>query len=451
MVRTRLVSSRDLAARPAPPSLAVPAAAEDATLTLMTHDSFYLPEGVIEAFEAEHGVERRSCCPPAMPAPWSTRPSSPPTAPRRRALRRRQHVPLARARGRTSSSPTQSAALAAVPAELQLDPQSRVTPIDVGARLPQPRPRRLRGGRPALAGDARGPGRPGPGGTAGGRRTRPPPRPGWPSCSPPWPPSARTGTGWQLLDRPARQRRDRRGGLGGGLLRPLLRCRRRRGRAAHRRLVRLQPGGRGHLRRRPRGRGLAHRRDRGRLLRADRVRGHPAWHRSARAGRRAHRLPARARRSRPSCPLAMFVYPARSDVALPEAFEQHALVPAAPRASTRRSSTPSARPGSASGPTSSCADAPLGPAAGGPAAGVPGPLLPVAGGQHPGPRHGARRPAPARAACSRRGPSRSCSTRSLFTLALAGLSTLLTLLLGLPAAWVFARFDLPGQVAWRGP
>jgi len=33
----------------------------------------------------------------------------------------------------------------------------------------------------------------------------------------------------------------------------------------------------------------------------------------------------------------------------------------------------------------------------------------------------------------------------LFTLALAGLSTALTLLLGLPAAWVFARFEFPGK------
>ena len=33
----------------------------------------------------------------------------------------------------------------------------------------------------------------------------------------------------------------------------------------------------------------------------------------------------------------------------------------------------------------------------------------------------------------------------LFTLGLAGLSTLLTLLLGMPAAWVFARFAFPGK------
>ena len=37
----------------------------------------------------------------------------------------------------------------------------------------------------------------------------------------------------------------------------------------------------------------------------------------------------------------------------------------------------------------------------------------------------------------------------LFTLALAGLSTALTLVLGLPAAWVFARFEFPGRRALR--
>ena len=37
----------------------------------------------------------------------------------------------------------------------------------------------------------------------------------------------------------------------------------------------------------------------------------------------------------------------------------------------------------------------------------------------------------------------------LFTLALAGLSTLLTLLLGLPPAWVFARFSFPGKSVAR--
>ena len=37
----------------------------------------------------------------------------------------------------------------------------------------------------------------------------------------------------------------------------------------------------------------------------------------------------------------------------------------------------------------------------------------------------------------------------IFTLALAGLSTLLTLLLGLPAAWVFARFDFRGKRVLR--
>ena len=33
--------------------VAVPAAAQQSTLTLMTHDSFYLPDGVIEAFRID--------------------------------------------------------------------------------------------------------------------------------------------------------------------------------------------------------------------------------------------------------------------------------------------------------------------------------------------------------------------------------------------------------------
>ena len=38
---------------------ALPAAADDGTVTLMTHDSFWLPDGVFEAFEAEHAVKVR--------------------------------------------------------------------------------------------------------------------------------------------------------------------------------------------------------------------------------------------------------------------------------------------------------------------------------------------------------------------------------------------------------
>ena len=38
-------------------AMALPGAADDDTVTLMTHDSFWLPDSVIEAFESEHGVE----------------------------------------------------------------------------------------------------------------------------------------------------------------------------------------------------------------------------------------------------------------------------------------------------------------------------------------------------------------------------------------------------------
>ena len=54
--------------------------------------------------------------------------------------------------------------------------------------------------------------------------------------------------GWQeLLARPARQRRARRRRLGGGVHRAVLRRRREQGRPADRRLVRVEPAGRGHL------------------------------------------------------------------------------------------------------------------------------------------------------------------------------------------------------------
>ena len=53
MDRTRLMSTGLALGLVA--AMAAPAAAED-TVTLMTHDSFWLPEGTFEAFEAEHGV-----------------------------------------------------------------------------------------------------------------------------------------------------------------------------------------------------------------------------------------------------------------------------------------------------------------------------------------------------------------------------------------------------------
>ncbi len=56
-------------------------------------------------------------------------------------------------------------------------------------------------------------------------------------------------------------------------------------------------------------------------------------------------------------PLNLFVYPANADVALPDVFtEQRHRPRATRRRSTRRRSPPTARPGSTSGPTPSCAD-----------------------------------------------------------------------------------------------
>ena len=64
-----------LGAGPAAPPAPCRSRPRSATLTLMTHDSFFLPEGVIETFEADQRRRRRSCCQPATPARWSTRPS----------------------------------------------------------------------------------------------------------------------------------------------------------------------------------------------------------------------------------------------------------------------------------------------------------------------------------------------------------------------------------------
>ncbi len=313
--------------------------------------------------------------------------------------------------------PYESPALEAVPPDLQLDPEHRVTPIDTADVCLNIDREAFADRRPAGPRDARRPARPGPGGHAGGggpghvlaraglpaghhRRLRRGPR-------------VRLAG---LLGRPARQRRAGRVGLGGGLLRRLLR-RLRRGRPAPRRLLRLEPGGRGRLRPRPGSRRVAH----GGAAR-------PAA--SARSSSRASCAAPTSRswppRSSTTCwhpqtqaelPLAMFVYPARSDVALPEVFTRHALRPQAPLSlgpgGHRRRSRGLDPPvdGHRAAVTRSA-----GPAAGGSAAGLRGPLLPVAGGQHPGPRRGAgRRARPGQrrrclAAALRR--STSCSSRS---------------------------------------
>jgi len=110
---------------------AVPVAAEDTTLTLMTHDSFWLPEGVIEAFEAERGVEVRVLHSGDAGAMVN---QAILTADRPLAdvLFGVDNTFLSRALEADLFEPYVAGELAAVPARLQLDPQNRVTPIDVG-------------------------------------------------------------------------------------------------------------------------------------------------------------------------------------------------------------------------------------------------------------------------------------------------------------------------------
>ncbi len=128
MDRTRLASSGLALGLMA--ALAVPAAADD-TITLMTHDSFWLPEGTLDAFEAEHGVTvelLRSGDAGSMVNQAIL------TADRPLAdvLYGVDNTFLSRALDAGIFEPYTSAALEHVPADLQLDPQHRVTPIDVG-------------------------------------------------------------------------------------------------------------------------------------------------------------------------------------------------------------------------------------------------------------------------------------------------------------------------------
>ena len=129
MDRTRLVSS--CLALGLIAAMAVPAAATDETVTLMTHDSFWLPEGAFEAFEAEHDVTvqllRSGDAGSMVNQAILTA-----DAPLADVLFGVDNTFLSRALEAGIFEPYVSPALAAVPAELQLDPEGRVTPIDVG-------------------------------------------------------------------------------------------------------------------------------------------------------------------------------------------------------------------------------------------------------------------------------------------------------------------------------
>ena len=106
-------------------------AAQERTLTLMTHDSFYLPDSVIESFEAANDVELR-LLPAGDAGSMVNQAILTADRPLADVLFGIDNTFLSRALAADIFEPYRSPALAFVPAELQLDPDGRVTPIDVG-------------------------------------------------------------------------------------------------------------------------------------------------------------------------------------------------------------------------------------------------------------------------------------------------------------------------------
>ncbi len=109
----------------------LPATAQQRTLTLMTHDSFYLPAGVIEAFEAAHDVDVQ-LLPAGDAGAVVNQAILTADRPLADVLYGVDNTFLSRALAADLFEPYQSAALAFVPADLQLDPHHRVTPVDFG-------------------------------------------------------------------------------------------------------------------------------------------------------------------------------------------------------------------------------------------------------------------------------------------------------------------------------
>jgi thiamine transport system substrate-binding protein len=108
---------------------ALPAAAQPETLTLMTHDSFYLPDAVIKAFEAEHGV-RLEVLPSGDAGAMVNQAILTADRPLADVLYGIDNTFLSRALAAGIFEPYTSSALEAVPPDLLLDPEHRVTPID---------------------------------------------------------------------------------------------------------------------------------------------------------------------------------------------------------------------------------------------------------------------------------------------------------------------------------
>ena len=108
---------------------ALPTLGQERTLTLMTHDSFYLPAAVIDSFEAAHDVDVR-LLPAGDAGAMVNQAILTADRPLADVLYGIDNAFLSRALEADLFEPWQSAALEFVPAELQLDPEHRVTPID---------------------------------------------------------------------------------------------------------------------------------------------------------------------------------------------------------------------------------------------------------------------------------------------------------------------------------
>lgn len=110
--------------------VSLPVAAEPTTLTLLTHDSFYLPDEVIEAFEVQHGVDLE-VLPAGDAGVMVNQAILTADRPLADVLFGVDNTLLSRALAADIFEPYRSSALETVPAELIIDAEHRVTPIDV--------------------------------------------------------------------------------------------------------------------------------------------------------------------------------------------------------------------------------------------------------------------------------------------------------------------------------
>jgi thiamine transport system substrate-binding protein len=111
--------------------LAAPALGQERTVTLMTHDSFYLPDGAIESFETANGVDVR-LLPAGDAGSMVNQAILTADRPLADVLFGVDNTFLSRALAADIFEPYQSPLLEMVPTALQLDAEFRVTPIDFG-------------------------------------------------------------------------------------------------------------------------------------------------------------------------------------------------------------------------------------------------------------------------------------------------------------------------------